>query len=623
MPPVAARKARFSGFELDLETGELFRERKRIPIQDQPFQVLRMLVENPGALVTRDQLRQELWPADTFVDFDHGLNKAVGKLREALSSAGIELVETLPRRGYRFTGDVELVEQPVSKKEEAVTAKSPTSSSRRPWILSAVIVALLIVFGLTVGRVKGWFGPARAAMIRSIAVLPLQNLSGDPAQEYFSDGMTDALITDLAQSGSLKVISRTSTIQYKKTTKPLPQIARELGVDAVVEGSVTRDGDRVRITAQLVDAPNDRHLWARSYERQLSGVLILQDEIARDISEEIRVKLGETQPPRLEVDPVAYNEYLLGRYFWNKRNEAANDAAITHFENALKRDPRYARAYAGLADAHLLAPALSEGRPTKGSYLKARAAAQRALELESSLAEPHATLGRIYWTVDWDFAGSEREFQLALRLDPNYATAHQWRAQIMIQRGRIADAQAEAQRALELDPLSLIVNNTMAEVLVGARHYDQAIAQYRKTLTMDPAFLPARVDLIDVYRAMGKHDLALREFRAVCDQFHIYIFCADVRKAEQVFAAGGAKGIARLVIQENLRAAARGKPVDAWEAATCYVELGDFDRAFVWLNKAIEQHDSQALDIKASPLLDPLRKDPRFPVLVNKVGLPD
>lgn len=607
-PSVASRRAVFSGFELDLETGELFRAGQRVPLQDQPFQILRLLLEHPGKLVTREELHRKLWPADTFVDFDHGLNKAVAKLRDALAGEE-ELIETLPKRGYRFIGRLES-SSPINH-----AGPSATIRRRRSLLIGGAIVAVVIVAAVVARRA---LVPTPIDAIHSIAVLPLQNFSADPGQEYFSDGMTDALITDLAQTTSLKVISRTSTIQYKGTTKPLPQIARELGVDAIIEGSVVRDNDHVRITAQLIDARNDRHLWARSYERKLSGILALQDEIASDITGEIRASLPpekDTQLPR-PVDPAAYNEYLLGRYFWNKFSQGSTDSAIAHFNAALKIDPKYASAYAGLADAYLLA-ASTVG---DGSYVEARAAARRALELDSSLAAPHATLARLYW-ADWDFRSTENEFQLAISRDRNYATAHQWHSQFLLQRGRFGEAQEEAQLALELDPLSLAMNSTVAEALAASRQFDKAIAQFKKTLGMDPAFFPANFALVKLYRATGRHDLAVAQMRALCD--HVRKFCTFTQKIEKAYATGGHKAVARLLIKENLRDEARGQRIVAWKMATYYVDLGEPDQAFAWLEKSYQKREPEILDIKIEPLLDPLRNDPRFPVLVKKVGLPD
>ena len=613
---------RFGDFELNRHRFELLRHGQPVKIERIPMELLTLLVESEGRVVPRAEIIDRLWGKDVFVDTEHGVNTAIRKVRTALhdDADSPSFLQTVPGKGYRFIPAVEV----VGAEAAAEPSAQPVARIRpgRWWRFAAValgVIAVVAGLGFVIANRR-----ATPTSIRSIAVLPLSNLSGDPSQDYFAEGMTDALITDLAQASSLKVISRTSTIQYKKTTKSLPQIARELGVDAIVEGSVVRDRGQVRITAQLIDAPNDKHLWARSYERQVSGILALQDEIAHNIASEIRTALVPGQSTgRSPIDSAAYDEYLLGRFFWNKRTPEGNRAAIEHFNSALMKDPNYARAYAGLADAYLLSPRLLDpfGLSPSESYAKARTAARHALDLDRRLAEPHATLARLSWVSDWDFAEAEKEFRLAISLEPNYATARQWHAQLLMQLGRTSEAEAEARHALELDPLSLVMNNTYGEALVAGRQYDAAVAQYKKTIAMDPKFANAYVDLGQLYRSLGKHELAVHEFGELCEQ--VNEVCDISKRIQKAFAAGGYKAIDRLLIQDAVREGARGQPIVAWDLATYYVELEDFDQAFVWLTRSVTQHEEDALEIKTSRLLDPLRSDPRFPALLKKVGLPD
>jgi TolB-like protein/DNA-binding winged helix-turn-helix (wHTH) protein len=456
---------RFGVFELDLEAGQLRKHGVRVRLQEQPLQVLAMLVGRKGELVTREELQRRLWPADTFVDFDHGLNKAINKIREALCDAteSPRFVETVPRRGYRFLADVNIVEesklntglanqpQPRPEADERGDSTSqpatpkPLALSPR-WKISALVLFLLIA---SLAAWELYFRtrlPAR--VIRSLAVLPLESLSSDASQDYFADGMTDELISDLGQINALRVISRTSVMTYKHVRKPLPQIARELQVDAVVEGTVLRSGNKVRVTAQLIEASSDKHLWSQSYEGELRDALALQNKVAKAIADQIQINLNPREQAALKnvkvVNPQAYESYLKGRYFWNKRTADGLKAALTYFNQAIDQDPNYAPAYSGLADTYALLADWEYGVMTpKEALPKAKAAAMKALELDDTLGEAHNSLAFCLDVYDWNFGSAGKEYRKAIELNPGYATAHQWYASHLIVLGRNGEAIAE------------------------------------------------------------------------------------------------------------------------------------------------------------------------------------
>lgn len=506
--PSTPRLVRFGVFEVDLRAGELRKSGVKIKLQEQPFQILALLLERPGEVVTREELQRKLWPADTFVDFEHSLNAAVKRLREALgdSAETPRFVETLPRRGYRFIYPVEGREPPAR---------------RRRWVTALALVALpgmlAVMFALNLGGLRDrLLGRPMPGEITSIAVLPLENLSGDPEQDYFTDGMTEMLITELSKIGALKVISRQSVMQFKGTDKPLPEIARELDVDAVVEGSALHIGERVRITVQLIEAATDRNLWADNYDRDVSDVLELHSEVAQAIARQIKIAVTPEEETRLAsgrpLNPKAHEAYLRGRYHWNKRTEEGLKKSIEHFQQAVEMDRGYALAYAGLADAYVFLGGY-QVFPPKEVNTKAKAAALKALELDDTLAEVHASLA-IAKLSEWDWLGAERELKRAIELNPSYATAHHWYAYYLETLGRFDEAVEEIQRARELDPLSLIIDITAGDIMfqrVG--QYDKAIAHYRKTLELDPNFGMTHEWLGRAYAQKGMYEEAIAEYQ--------------------------------------------------------------------------------------------------------------
>ena len=487
--------------------------------------------------------------------------------------------------------------------------------------IAALLIALVIV--LNFGGVRDrLFGKTGAEHIRSLAVLPLENLSRDPDQEYFADGMTDQLITDLAKISALKVISRTSVMRYKGARKPLPQIAQELGVDAVVEGSVQRSGNRVRIIAQLIDARADQHLWARSYERDLRDVLALQDEVAQAIANELKIELTSRGEVRLAssrpVDPDAYEAYLKAHYYSSKRTEKELKKSTEYFQQAINKDPNYAPAYSGMAEAYAL---LGErgNLPSNEALTRGKAAALKAVGLDDSLAEAHASLAIIAETLEWDWPTAEREYKRALELNPGYAAGHHWYASYLMYLGRFEEGIAEAKRARELDPLSLAINNALGGRLLLAGRDNEAIEQIQKTLEMDPNFAPAHTSLGYAYLSKGMNEEAIAEF-----QNGVALSGSDPDESVDLgyaYATAGKRDEARRILAK-LKKKRERTFVSPATIAIVSGALGEKDEAFAWLEKAYEVRDPQLTYLKVGPKFTPLRSDPRFQDLLRRMGLP-
>jgi TolB-like protein/Flp pilus assembly protein TadD len=459
--------------------------------------------------------------------------------------------------------------------------------------------------------------------IRSLAVLPLENLSGDPSQDYFSDGMTEELITVLGQIGELRVISRTSVMAYKGTHASLPQIARDLNVDAVVEGAVRRSGNQVRITAQLILASADKHLWAQSYEGDLRNVLALQKQVARSIASEIRVELTPHEQAVLKnaptVDPEACEAYLKGRYFWNKRTADDLKKAIDYFNQALQKNPGFARPYTGLADTYALMGDWEYGvMPPREAYAKAKAAATKALELDNSSGEAHISVAFCLDAFDWDWDSAGREFRRGIELNPGYATGHHWYAWHLAALGRTGEAISEMQKAGSLDPLSLIISAELAEQFLIAHRYDDAVKQSRKTLALDPFFAVAHYELGQALLQKNSYSEAIAEFQKAAElSAGSTTLTSNLAYA---YALSGRKNEA-LAILNNLKNSSRHAVSNAPEIALVYVGLNDKDQAIAWLEKAYADRFNPSLLLR--PAFDPLRADPRFLNLVHRIGISD
>jgi len=634
----ARGRLRFGVFELDLRAGELRKHGLRVRLQEQPFQVLAALLGKPGEVVTREELQKKLWPADTFVDFDHGLNKTINKIREALgdSAESPRFVETVARRGYRFLAEVKVVDAAPVRSSELATLPEPSAEAReRPepggkpaapkpvppsvTLKMSALIVLLVMASLASWKLYSWKRPA--TIIRSLAVLPLESLSSDASQDYFADGMTDELISDLGQISALRVISRTSVMAYKRARKPLPEIARELDVDAVVEGTVLRSGDQVRITAQLIEAATDKHLWSRSYEGQLRDTLALQNQVAQAIADQIRINLNSQERAALKsvrvVNPQAYESYLKGRYFWNKRTAEGLKVALAYFNQAIEEDPRYAQSYSGLADTYALLGDWQYAVMTpKEALPRAKAAAIKALELDSTLGEAHNSLAFCLDGFDWDFPSAGKEFQRALELNPGYATAHHWYAWHLSLLGRYDEAIEEMRKAENLDPLSLIINADLAEILLLAHSYDESIRQSRKTIEMDPNFALAHNQLGQAYLQKQLSDEAITELQKAVQLSAGSPTClANLARA---YASSGKKSEAAKLLSDLKR---RSSPrySHAPEIAVVYAALGDKNQAMTWLEKGYEERFNPGVLLR--PGFDPLRSDPRFQEVVRRIGL--
>jgi TolB-like protein/DNA-binding winged helix-turn-helix (wHTH) protein/Flp pilus assembly protein TadD len=640
---------RFGTYEVSLQSGEVRKAGLRIRVQQQPMKLLEILLERPGEVVTREELRTRVWTDESFGDFDQAVNIAIAKLRSALgdSAENPRFIETLPKRGYRFIADVSVVDaearpkrpEPVDGDLMAAVARDKEGDSKdklqgaglavatkpRPWPALRVIVVLALVLGLPI--LAFWLFRSRGhghapTGIRSLAVLPLENLSADASQSYFADGMTDELITDLAQISALRVISRTSVMVYKGARKPLPQIARELNVDAVVEGTVLRSGDQVRITAQLIEASTDRHLWSQSYEGELRDSLALQNTVARAIADQIRINLTPQEQAALKnvkvVTPQAYESYLKGRYFWNKRTADGLKVALAYFNQAIEEDPKYAQAYSGLADTYALLGDWQYAVMTpKETFPKAKVAAIKALELDSALGEAHNSLAFVLDGFDWDFDAAGKEFRRAIELNPGYATAHHWYAWHLSLLGRYDEAITEMRKAENLDPLSLIINADLAELLVLAHSYDESIQQSRKTIEMDPNFALAHNQLAQAYLQKHMYVEAVAELQKAVQLSPGCPTC--IANLGRAYVLSGNRSAAEKLLSDLKKRSNPGYS-NASEIAMIYASLGDTDQAMNWLEKGFEERFNPGVLLR--PGFDPLRSDSRFQNLVHRIGLP-
>ena len=491
--------------------------------------------------------------------------------------------------------------------------------------VSAAVVAAVLIFFNAWG-LRNWLFSARP--VRSLAVLPLTNLTADAKQEYFADGMTEDLITQLSKLGDLKVISHTSVMRYQGTHKTLPEIARELNVDAVVEGAVQLSGNHVRISAQLVDAHTDQHIWADAYDRDLSDVLLLQSDVARDIAKQIDLRLTPQQQLRLAkdahpVNPDAYQAYLLGRYYWNKRTASGLAQAGQYFQQAIQKDPNYAPAYSGLSDyfAFLTLIGGPEILPPKQAMSQAKAAAVKAVQLDDNSAEAHASMGHILHNYDWDFDGAEREFKRAIELNPNYASAHHWYAHLLMQVGRTDESLAQARLAQELDPLSPFINNGLARQYYLSRQYDKAIAQCQVVLEIDSTYLPARTQLALAYEQKGMRAeavSAMEQTRKLAGEKTDLPMVHALLAHAYAFAGRRAEAQGELNVLTDI---GHRRYVPPSYVAIVYLALGDKNKAFQYLNQSYQDRSEQLLYLGVEPIVDPLRSDPRFDVLLKQVGL--
>jgi TolB-like protein/DNA-binding winged helix-turn-helix (wHTH) protein len=599
----------FGAFELDLDRAELRKGGAPIRLKSQQLQLLALLASRAGQVVSREEIRAALWDQGTFVDFDQSINVGVNQIRGALGDDPQTpcYIETLPRKGYRFIAPII---QPTNRFAPVELSVSRPNARRRWWLLlSAGTVAAIVFFAaIWVSRIRG------PKPIESLAVLPLENLSHDPEQDYFADGMTDELITDLAKISALRVISRTSVMQYKGTKKPVPEIARELNVDALLEGSVTRDRDRVRITAQLVRAEPEKHLWAEKYEGNLGDVLAMQDEVAKSVAREIQIKLTPREKTVLDtrraVDPVAYESYLKGRYLWERPGEENLQKSLEYFERAIAEDPGYSRAWSGLAAAYARLAgwgALS----TREALPRARAAAERARELDGSLAEPFVSLASVKANYEWDWAGVEQLLKRALELNPRLGYAHHVYATYLAVIGRTSEAVAEARRAHEVEPLAGAFPGNVVWKLYLARQYREAEAEADNTSQRD-GYIVA-----NLYLKTGRQQEAMAILRKDAARQPPRVL--ELMYLGHGLGVTGAGNEGRKVLAE-MQSLAKQRYVPPEYFAVVYEGLGEREQALRWFEKAYAER-SMNIWILPDPQLDGIRAHPRFQKILRGMGL--
>jgi TolB-like protein/DNA-binding winged helix-turn-helix (wHTH) protein/Tfp pilus assembly protein PilF len=626
-----SRLLRFGVFEADTHTGELRKAGRKVGIQEQPFRVLVALLERPGEMLSREELRERVWSADTFIDFDTGLNKAIRKIREVLgdSAESPVYIETLPRRGYRFIAPVEtvcLVSEPAAAPEPA--REVPPDPSERPGAVAVgrssrarlllSVVGILALSGVTVWSWRTSHRPK----LDSIAVLPLENLAADPAEEYFADGITDELITELAKIGSLRVISRTSVVRYKRSHKPLGEIARELGANAIVEGTVLRSGDRVRVTAQLIDGARDQHIWAQSYEQTLGDILALQGRVARDIAAHVNARLTGSEQQMLAASrsilPEAHDAYLKGHFFWNKRSAKDARQAIQYFERAVELQPDYAEAYAGIAEAYVVLGWDSAVLPPDDAFPKARAAALKALDVDRSSSLAHNALMWVDLFYQWNWKEAEAEAKEAIRLSPSSVTAHHHYSRLLAFTGRFEEALAESRRSVQLDPLDPIAEGSVAWNSYLARRYDDAIRKSLQMIEMYPS-MPGYYRFLGwCYEAQGHFPEALAVLRQAQERSDAPAALADLGYAS---AASGDRPAASGVLQD-LMELSHHQYVPPYYVALVHAGLHENSRAFEWLEKAYREHAPDLVFLLTEPRWDAFRADGRFRDLLARVGFP-
>jgi len=613
---------RFAVFELDLESAELRKHGIKIKLQQKPFQILALLLERPGEVVTREELQQRLWPSDVFVDFESGLNNAVKKLRAALgdSAETPRFVETVARHGYRFLVTPQSANGTPTASPTLPRLIETAHRGSRIWMAAALVALMVLIAAIWLVRRSAVHPASVASRVHKIAVLPLENLSHDEQQEYFADGMTDAIIDQLARVQGLTVISRTSTMQYKKARKPLPQIARELGVDTVVEGTVLRAGDRVRVSAQLIDAATDRHLLSRTFERDLEDVLQLQQDVARAVAQQITSSLTAKDASRLShpvlVDPAAYQAFMLGRFYWFKRTPDAHWKSIEYFQQALAREPNYALAYMGLADSYFSLQN-SEVVPPLQFKAQERSAILRALALDDSLAEAHTSLAHAQEMEDWDFAAAEKEYRRAVELNPNYALAHQWLGNDLAIRGRSVEALEESRKAMALDPLSALYRASYAHRIAYARRFDEAADACHRALELDANHPTANMYLGQIEEYRGRFPDAIIRFRKAYEATATPLHLANLGHA---YARNGNRSEA-LEVLAQLRTLSKTRYVSPYAFALVYIGLAETEKAFEWLQRALSERSPTLTTLKVDPVFDELRADPRLVSLVRQIGL--
>jgi len=624
---------RFGVFEADLETGELRKNGVRVPLQRQPFQVCAILLKRSGELVTREELRQKVWPEDTFVGFEQAVNTAIKKIRIALGddADNPRFVQTLPGRGYRFicpvlTGDRQVAEAQYPASATApIVETAPTDQRLRPRFLVTVLVFCLAV-ALSVivylgGRMRAVPVPRSEHVM--LAVLPFQNLSGDPSQDYFSDGLTEEVIAQLGalNPDQLGVIARTTSMAYKHTSKSVEQIGSELGVGYVLESSVRREGNQVRISVQLIRVHDQVHVWARSYDRQISHSIELQEEVATAVAEQIEVKLSPSYKDRTNphhLDAEANEAYLRGRYFWNQFTPDGYRKAISYFQQAIERDPSFAEAYSGLADSYNFL-VVTDSIPAREGDLKALEAARRATALGGNLAETHASLAVSLGLSEWNWSGAEDEYKRAIALNPSYPMVHRLYAALFAETRRHREAWEQMNEAMRLDPLSLPNNAEVVRTLYYARAYDRAIEQGEKAMQLDPNYVRTHFWLGRVYSQKGMHREAIAASQKILETMPDSTL-GLTEMAYSLAVAGRREEARQILLRLEKRSGSAFVP--AYNLAIIHLALHEEEAAMKYMEQAYQNRDWALLVLAVEPRLDPLRRDPRFQEILTKLRLP-
>jgi TolB-like protein/DNA-binding winged helix-turn-helix (wHTH) protein len=625
MKTLSPRTAVFGPYALDLRSGELRKFGTKVKMGEQSFQILLQLLDAQGEMVTREELRTRLWTDDTFVDFDHGLNSAVQRLRDCLSDSAESprWIETIPRRGYRFIGQVDWQEKyggatvPATDTESSGTAEAratavPLASRKMSWWVVAAIL-ILVTASVAVGyRIWAQSQKRQAArMIRSLAVLPLENLSGDPGQDYFADGMTDELTTMLAKNRALRVVSRTSSMQYKGAKLPLPEIARQLNVDGVLEGSIERTGNRVHMTVQLIYAPTDTHVWAETYDRDLEAAYSIPKELSQTVAKEVKVATSGMTTQRY-INPEAHDDYLQGRYFWFAENPGRS---VEYFEKAVQIQPDYAAAWAWLGNSYGLR-AVDDEVPAKDVAAQAEAAARKAVELDDSLPDAHATLAAWYFFFGWDLARADAESRRALELDPTIAENHHLRSYILFAMNRNDEALQEQKRSVEINPF--VKPWTMGYAYLQLRQFDAAIAELRMRADATPNDAGIRSCLSQAYWLKGMWNDSERELEK---SLALSGLSENAAAAHRAFEGGGERAVEEWGVRDALARERRGY-VAPFAIARAYAFLGDRANTLEFLEQSYREHYPWLILLQTEPVFDFVHADARYQALIKKIGLP-
>lgn len=615
---------KFDEFELDGARFELRRNGRPVKLERIPLELLLLLVEQDGKVVARQEIIDRLWGKDVFVDTEHGINTAIRKIRSALrdDAERPRFVQTVPGKGYRFLAKPDNgIARPIERSlevEAATPAQAVPVKSRRRWLgaIAAFTVCLLAgtLLGFNVGGIRDRIFPGtERSQIRSIAVLPLANLSGDPAQDYFADGMTDELITALAKDRSLRVVSRTSAMQYKGVRRPLRDIARELGVDGILQGSVERSGNRVHMTVQLIHAPSDTHVWAESYDREANELFSLPAELSQTIARQVGLSVSPSAKPAKAISPEAHDAYLLGRYYWFAEDYKKSRE---NFQKAIDLQPDYAAAWSGLSDSYGASAIMGEARATD-VMRQEEETARKAVALDDSLAEAHISMGGNYYFFRWDWERAERETARTVELAPNYGEGHRLRGDVLETLNRTEESLEERRKAMELDPFSRPW--ALAEALLHARRFDAALNEARVRSEAQPDNASLHAMLVDAYMQKGMEKEAAQEWE-------VSLQLAGNKEAalevHQAFERGGLRAVLDWKLSELKERARQGEYVAPLELADVYACLKRKDEALDYIDRAYQEHDPQLVHLQTNPVYDFLHSDPHYQSIIRKIGLP-